>query len=150
MSKFFASRSRLASAARRLLARHSRLATRHCSLRFRLDFQDLLIREREEIVQRDMSIRRRRGVLRNWLASLHQDFPFALGCGCAGIWARAAWLIARRCASACARTLAKPAGLVMRADWPASELDQRLHSSNSTAWSSRSWSTGTEGSTKAC
>src|SRR5437879_2080626 len=29
--------------------------------------------------------------------------------------------MARRCASAWARTLAKPAGLVMRADWPASE-----------------------------
>src|SRR6266566_4039778 len=45
----------------------------------------------------------------------------------------AAWLMARRWASAWARTLAKPAGLVMRADWPASELAQRLHSSNSTA-----------------
>src|SRR5271163_2019334 len=50
----------------------------------------------------------------------------------------AAKLIARRCASACARTLAKPAGLVILADWPASEFAQRLHSSNSTAWSSRS------------
>src|SRR5216684_9249449 len=40
---------------------------------------------------------------------------------------------ARRWASAWARTLAKPAGFVMRAAWPASELAQRLHSSNSTA-----------------
>jgi hypothetical protein len=36
--------------------------------------------------------------------------------------------MARRWASAWARTLAKPAGLVMRAAWPASELAQRLHS----------------------
>ena len=34
--------------------------------------------------------------------------------------------MARRWASAWARTLAKPAGLVMRAAWPASELAQRL------------------------
>src|SRR6266571_3607766 len=54
----------------------------------------------------------------------------------AGLSADAAVVIARRWASAWARTLAKPAGLVMRADWPASELAQRLHSSNSTAWSS--------------
>src|SRR3954452_6159602 len=47
-------------------------------------------------------------------------------------------VMARKWASAWARTLAKPAGLVMRADWPASELAQRLHSSNSTAWSSSS------------
>ena len=44
--------------------------------------------------------------------------------------------MARKCASAWARTLAKPAGFVMRAARPASELAQRLHSSNSTAWSS--------------
>lgn len=41
-------------------------------------------------------------------------------------------LIDRRCASAWARTLAKPVGFVMRAAWPASELAQRLRSSNST------------------
>ena len=46
---------------------------------------------------------------------------------------RPAAAMARRWASAWARTLAKPAGLVMRAAWPASELAQRLHSSNSTA-----------------
>src|SRR5260370_2926852 len=102
---------------------------------FRLDLQDLLVRHCEEIVSRRMLIR---AILRNLLACWHHGFPFALGCRCAGIGASAAWLIARRCASAWARTFAKPAGLVMRADWPASELAQRLHSSNSTAWSSSS------------
>src|SRR5260370_32604704 len=76
-----------------------------------------------------------------------------LGPAC-GSWLKEAGLgadataMARRWASAWARTLAKPAGLVMCADCPASELAQRLHSSNSTAWSMSHLSTGTEGSTR--
>src|SRR5260221_13057808 len=66
-----------------------------------------------------------------------------------GVLTRDDGVIARRWASAWARTLAKPAGLVMRAACPASEVAQRLHSSNFTAWSASNWSTGTEGSTKA-
>src|SRR5467141_29103 len=41
--------------------------------------------------------------------------------------------IARKCASACARTLANPAGFSIRAICPASEFAQRRHSSSSTA-----------------
>ena len=100
-----------------------------CFLRFRLNLQNLLVGQREQIVQRALSVCRRRGIVRNLLTGLHHTFPFGMDCGCI----MTLWLMARRCASARARTLAKPAGLVMRADWPASEFAQRLHSSNSTA-----------------
>src|SRR5258707_13663226 len=65
-----------------------------------------------------------------------------------GVLTRDDGVIARRWASAGARTLAKPAGLVMGAACPASELAQRLHASNSTAWSPGNWATGTKGNPK--
>src|SRR6266566_1126873 len=60
--------------------------------------------------------------------------PGALGLGAGAMFEFAyANPIARKCASACARTLANPAGFSMRAICPASEFAQRRHSSSSTA-----------------
>src|ERR1700704_5336685 len=59
--------------------------------------------------------------------------PGALGLGAGAAFEFAyAIPIARKCASACARTLANPAGFSIRAICPASEFAQRRHSSSST------------------
>src|SRR6266850_97708 len=59
--------------------------------------------------------------------------PGALGLGAGAAFEFAyANPIARKCASACARTLANPAGFSIRAICPASEFAQRRHSSSST------------------
>src|SRR5579859_6649004 len=110
-------------------------------LQLRLNLQNLFVCQQKQIVRMSLTIGARTVACYYALVCGLHYFPLDFGvsgCELAALAVPTAKLMARKCASVCARTLAKPAGLVIFADWPASEFAQRLHSSNSTAWSSRS------------